>query len=171
MQQAILCPCGTSQNYSQCCALIHQNPQQTPSAEKLMRSRFSAFVLEDVDFIIDTYHSSCQASLSAQEIAQATKAKWLKLEIVSTHQNSTQENSESYVEFKAWFNEDNQLQLLHEKSRFVKEEINGQLCWRYIDGEHIESTNTLEEKQQSTKINRNAPCPCNSGKKYKKCCL
>ncbi len=167
MQHPLLCPCGSTQEYTQCCALIHQNPQQTPSAEKLMRSRFCAFVLDNADFIIKTYHSSCHASLSSSQIEQATKLEWLKLEIVSTQQNS----NESFVEFKAWFNENNQLQLLHEKSRFVKELINDQWCWRYIDGEHIESIDTPKEKQQSAKINRNAPCPCNSGKKYKKCCL
>ena len=166
-----LCPCGSALPYSDCCELIHQNPQSTPSAEKLMRSRFSAFALSKIDFIIATYHSSCHAQRSESEISYATDIEWLKLEIIAANSESnTDDISEDYVEFKAWFKQDNQLQLHHEKSRFVKEQIEEQWCWRYIDGLNL-NEQSIKHKGTSSKIKRNDPCPCNSGKKYKKCCM
>lgn len=140
-----------------------------------MRARYSAFALDNTDFIINTYHSSCNAALERQDISQTSDLEWLKLEIIPTTAN-VQGKDTDYVEFKAWYKRDNQLQLHHELSRFVKEKVEDVWYWRYIDGEFIDeqqlSTATARSQNpQSSTISRNAPCPCNSGKKYKRCCL
>jgi SEC-C motif-containing protein len=62
------------------------------------------------------------------------------------------------VEFKVHYQEAGAPLILHEKSRFIKEEGK----WFYLNGTVM--------PRISVKIGRNEPCPCGSGKKYKKCC-
>jgi len=158
------CPCGSTKHLNDCCAIIHNAPHKAEHAEQIMRARFSAFVLKKVDLIISTYHSSANAHLEREQIASATELSWIKLEIIDAPKPTT-DSSYSYVEFKAWFIEEGKLECLHERSRFQKELREQHLQWCYLDGEHKETvTNTK-------KVGRNDPCPCNSGKKYKKCCF
>lgn len=123
-----------------------------------MRARYSAYVLGLVDFIVKTYHPSCNAQLHRDEILQSIKNQWVKLEIISRSVNKN--GQEGYVEFKAHYLEKGKIHCLHEKSRFVAKEEEGKKHWYYIDGEYPKTLN----------VSRNDPCPCGSGKKYKKCC-
>ena len=143
-----------------------------------MRSRFSAYATKDAQYIYETYAKESQLSQSVDDIKDwSNVCVWLALHVHSFEENNIIEepSPEQFVEFSAYYVNENKLCVLREKSRFIQEsqcEDNQQMMqWRYIDGEHIESIDTPKEKQQSAKINRNAPCPCNSGKKYKKCCL
>lgn len=170
------CPCGNQQTYQQCCEPIHQNTALATQPEQLMRARYCAHVIKNVEFVIKTYHSSCQAELQAQEIKESVEGHWAKLEILDAPTPVDKgTDSEGYVEFKAYFQESGQLHCLHERSRFVKEA--GE--WRYIDGvmpsdlidpslEHVDPR--LNQSISKTKIGRNDPCLCGSGKKFKKCC-
>lgn len=119
-----------------------------------MRSRYSAFVYQLGDYLYDTYHPDYRGNLSVEELAEKTVA-WNNLQILSTTSFSTT----GYVEFKAWCLYQGKLICHHERSNFVKEN-NG---WLYCDG-------VIYPEQKSGKITRNDPCPCGSGKKYKKCC-
>ena len=117
-----------------------------------MRSRYSAFVKQDADYLVKTWHPSCQAATFRDDIQSGfSRTEWLGLTVFATEAGRTPD--EGFVSFVARFHENNKNGAIIERSRFLKE--NGQ--WYYIDG-----TRPL--------IGRNDPCPCGSGKKFKKCC-
>lgn len=153
-----LCPCGSKQAYRDCCERVHQNHAAADHPEKLMRSRYSAHVKRLVDFIVDTYHPSCGAEQHRDAIAQSINSEWLMLQVLSSSVDES--GKQGFVEFKAHYKEAGKQYCLHEKSRFVTEEKDGETLWYYIDGEY----------PKAEKVGRNDPCPCGSGKKHKKCC-
>ncbi len=160
------CPCGSRKSLANCCAVVHQQHRAAITAEQLMRARYTAFVIGNSDFIIDTYHSSCHAEQERAQILSAIDIKWLKLEIIDTELDTSTETA--FVEFKAWYMEGELLQHMHERSRFLQEDTPQGFCWRYIDGTCPKNTPLIN--RSSSKAGRNDPCPCHSGKKYKKCC-
>ena len=116
-----------------------------------MRSRYSAYVLKLNDYLRDTWHPSTRP----QELdVSADDTPWQRLQIISCEKGG-EVDSEGKVEFAAFY----QGGQLHERSRFVRE--GGR--WFYLDGEILAPL-------QEEKPGRNAPCPCRSGKKYKRCC-
>ena len=126
------CPCGRvdakkrAVAYADCCARFvdHFNDALAPDAEHLMRSRYSAFVLERADYLLATWHSSTRpASLDFD-----AGVKWLGLE-VREHKVTGADAAE--VEFVARYRLDGRAVRLHERSRFVCEEGR----WLYVDGE------------------------------------
>ena len=166
-----LCPCGSKQPLYRCCAQIHQDYGLATTAEQLMRARYSAFVLNDIDFIIQTYHSSCKAQEQRQQILDAMQLQWFKLEIINVTDDNLN-SKEAFVEFKARYVQNAKHQILHERSRFIKETVGQQSCWRYLDGNYDGNPgHNPDGTQQIIKIRRNDPCPCESGKKFKKCCF
>ncbi|MEZ8142161.1 hypothetical protein A1OO_19525 [Enterovibrio norvegicus FF-33] len=153
-----LCPCGSQQPYNQCCEPIHHQHSNADHPEKLMRARYSAHVVGLVDFVVATYHASCHAEEHREAIAKSVKSRWQMLQVLSSSVDDG--GKQGFVEFKAHYAEDGTPYCLHEKSRFVTEEKNGETLWFYIDGEY----------PKIEKVGRNDPCPCGSGKKHKKCC-
>lgn len=166
-----LCPCGSKQSYSQCCEIAHNDHSQVKTPEQLMRSRYSAHPLQLLDYVISTYHPSCNAEEQREGIAESIKSDWAGLEVIDTAPGS--DENEGFVEFKAYFNEGEQQYCMQERSRFIRENE----LWYYIDGEFPEQSQPeteidprLNQTVESFKIGRNDPCICGSGKKYKKCC-
>ncbi len=160
------CPCHSQKQYQQCCEPIHNHPSSATKPEQLMRARYSAHVLGLVDFVVHTYHPSCQAEAQRQEIAQSIDSEWLKLDVHSSEDGAN--SDEGYVTFSAYFNQDGEALCLTERSRFIRE--NGQ--WFYIDGTFPEQPRDerLNQPVNTLKVGRNDPCICGSGKKFKKCC-
>lgn len=177
------CPCGSQKSYADCCEIAHKNHAAVTTPAQLMRSRYSAHALQLVDYVIDTYHPSCQAELQRESITQSVASHWIKLDVADV-QKGCDEN-EGFVTFFAYFEDEKQLYCLGERSRFLRE--NG--LWYYIDGEFIEQdppamnepepieTSAASEAQiplphrtNAEKVGRNDPCTCGSGKKFKKCC-
>ncbi|MBB1201169.1 YchJ family protein [Enterobacteriaceae bacterium 89] len=147
-----LCPCGSALEYSLCCQRYLSGAETAPTPAQLMRSRYTAFVMKDADYLVRTWHPSCKAQDFRQELEQSfSGTEWLGLNISATDEG--RHSDEGFVTFVARFREHNKSSAIIERSRFLKE--NGQ--WYYIDG-----TRPL--------IGRNDPCPCGSGKKFKKCC-
>ena len=147
-----LCPCGSALQYSACCQRYLDGALPAPGPSQLMRSRYSAFVMKDADYLIKTWHPSCQAQQFRADLESGfAKTHWLGLSVFAADEGRNPD--EGFVSFIARFNDDNRSGVIIERSRFLKE--NGQ--WYYIDG-----TRPL--------IGRNDPCPCGSGKKFKKCC-
>ncbi|WKY57147.1 YchJ family protein [Vibrio sp. SNU_ST1] len=168
-----LCPCGSKNTYQQCCESAHLHHSAVETPEQLMRSRYSAHVLGLVDYVVATYHPSCNAEAQREGIAESIDSDWVGLEVIDTAAGSHQD--EGFVEFKAYFNEGTEQFCMQECSRFVREDG----LWYYIDGTFPEQGNEQEEQEidprlnqtvESFKIGRNDPCICGSGKKYKKCC-
>ena len=148
------CPCNSSKLYANCCGRYHKNENYPQCPETLMRSRYSAFVLDLSDYLYNTSSKDLQKKLSRKNLsAWATSNSWNKLEVITVNDNK--------VEFKAYYKDSNGIdQIHHELSTFIKENN----LWKYDTGiiNPLAATNQI--------IKRNAPCPCGSGKKYKKCC-
>ncbi|AQS50930.1 hypothetical protein PAEH1_03925 [Paenalcaligenes hominis] len=127
---SLQCPCQSALLYDHCCARWHTGDfyLQAPSAELLMRSRYSAFVLDKLDYLLATWHPSTRPqSLEANP----PNLKWLGLEI---RNHCTADSQHHYVEFVARNRLAGRATRLHEISHFIHE--NGQ--WFYVDGEFIE---------------------------------
>ncbi|WP_037383476.1 YchJ family protein [Serratia sp. DD3] len=148
-----LCPCCSGLPYHTCCQPLITGEQFAPSPLRLMRSRYSAYVLQNVDYLIATWHPDCQAeSWRSAIISSFANTEWFGLTIVEeTIGNNV---DEGFVEFIARFTESgHSSKMMHERSRFLRLEHR----WYYIDGTRPQ-------------LGRNSICPCGSGKKYKKCC-
>ncbi|GLT17658.1 UPF0225 protein [Vibrio zhanjiangensis] len=157
------CPCGTNRSYADCCEPIHKDHAKAKTPEQLMRSRYSAHVKGLVDYVIETYHPSCNAQIHREAIEQSIESNWCKLVVLKIEHGTCAQ--EGFVTFKAFYTEQDIEYCLEERSRFVKD--NG--LWYYIDGT-FPNENSLDDKPNMIKIGRNDPCFCGSGKKYKKCC-
>jgi len=143
------CPCGSGYLLSDCCGVyIHQH-QHAATAEQLMRSRYTAFVLGESAYLLQTWHASTRpASLGGLDL------RWFHLAIVATEQGKS-DDEQGIVSFIASYGQAPTGKRLHERSRFVREDG----CWYYVDGDcHV------------TSIGRNDACPCGSGDKFKRCC-
>jgi len=154
MQPPLACPCKSGQHYADCCAVFHQQQQKPRSCAQLMRSRYSAFILQLGEYLFATYHPDFRGDLTIEQLSEKS-LDWKNLQIIDTKSD----HNSGFVEFKAWYINDQQLACHHERSNFVK--LGEQ--WLYCDG-------AFYPEEKSGKIKRNDDCPCASGKKFKKCC-
>jgi SEC-C motif-containing protein len=156
------CPCGSSQKFSDCCEPFIKGAKKAPTAEKLMRSRYSAFATGQLDYIEKTHIPSGRKDLDMEGVTSwATNSEWLGLEIRET-EKGLEKDTEGKVEFKCKFIFNGSEQTHHELSTFEKQD--GE--WFFVDG--VMRNNTV--RRAEPKVGRNDPCPCGSGKKAKKCC-
>jgi SEC-C motif-containing protein len=135
---------------------------ETP--EQVMRARYTAYTRVDMAYLAATIHPS-NVDEGDEESARrwAEESEWLGLEILGTEAGGP-DDSEGIVEFVARFRtKDGEAHAHHERSLFVKE--NGR--WLFKEG-HTPGQGTV--RRTAPKVGRNDPCPCGSGKKYKKCC-
>lgn len=148
------CYCGSHKAYETCCGLLIEGPETADSAETLMRSRYCAYVVGAGEYLVATTVPEKQVPEDAELIrTHAEQTTWLGLTIL----DSEEEENRATVAFKAFYREgDGAIRVHHEKSTFRK--LDGR--WYYDEG-------TLYEAE----VGRNEPCPCGSGKKYKKCCM
>lgn len=122
----VLCPCCTNLSYQNCCAPYHQGLAQAASPEILMRSRYSAYALHLIDYLIQTTHPSQRHLYSKKDIENWAKSSiWLKLEICRAVNDR--------VEFKAFYQSGTMTITHHELSTFKKE----QETWYYLKGSHF----------------------------------
>jgi len=119
------CPCGLARPYGECCGAIHTGRAAAPTAEALMRSRFAAFAVGDEPYLLRSWHPSTRPARLGLDPAQ----HWLRLEVLAT-EGGTVFHSEGTVEFRAYFRERGQEDVLHERSRFVRDDG----AWVYLDG-------------------------------------
>lgn len=120
------CPCGSGQALAACCGRYHTGPLhlQAPDAAALMRSRYSAFVLQDADYLLQTWHPSTRPA----QLDFEPGLRWLGLQ-VRRHTPPAQGRAE--VEFVARSKLGGRAHRLHETSRFVCEQGH----WYYVDGD------------------------------------
>ncbi|TBR38065.1 zinc chelation protein SecC [Marinomonas agarivorans] len=160
------CPCGSDLLYDACCGVFHNTSVTAPTAEALMRSRYSAFYLKNFNYIESTQQLPDAPDQSAQDIKEANETtQWLKLEVLETI-GGQEQDEEGMVAFSAHFKEGRHTGKLQERSLFKK--VNNQ--WFYISGEHEVKQQTPLVTPAEMKLGRNEPCHCGSGKKFKKCC-
>ncbi len=156
------CPCTSGKAYDLCCGPILEGKAEAPTAEALMRARYSACATGNIDFIMNSNEPESRENLSREAIEEWSRASdWQGLEIIKTGKGGSAD-SEGVVEFKAHYMQNRARFTHHELATFKK--IEGK--WMFFDGEQINEP----AHRDAAKVGRNDPCPCGSGKKYKKCC-
>jgi len=157
------CPCGSGKTLEECCGPILDGSREAVSAEGLMRARYSAFPEKRIDFLGRSLHPSHRDDYD--EVATrrwANQSDWLGLQILAV-EGGGEEDDRGRVEFIARYREKGVLRSYHESSEFAR--YRGR--WYFVSGETIRPEARVRD---TAKVGRNDPCPCGSGKKYKKCC-
>lgn len=123
------CPCNPKVLYADCCQKAHQNIHSVTTAEALMRSRYSAFVLANIDYLQISQHTTTRPKPETKKdtLRRTKSVRWVRLEVLETSDGLAHEAT-GVVEFKAFYIEKNKLQRIHEVSTFCKE--NGH--WVYL---------------------------------------
>ena len=122
-----LCPCGSNIFYAACCGPFLSHHQIPSTPEALMRSRYTAYFMGNIDYIVETMKSPASDRfdpISARE--RANKIKWLELNVV----NASHDKNTGTVEFYASYADGQKTRVLHEISRFILE----QGKWFYVSG-------------------------------------
>jgi len=157
------CHCGDERPYEACCGPFIQGIEAPPTAETLMRSRYSAYVVGAIDYIIDSNDPEEVEKVDRESTESWSKnSEWHGLEVLSV-ENGLAGDSKGVVEFTADFTFEDERQKHHEVAYFRKRENR----WYYADGQMKKGETFTREMP---KVGRNDPCPCGSGKKFKKCC-
>jgi len=160
----IPCPCFSGKLYADCCEPVLSGAHPAATAESLMRARYSAYALGAIEFILSSTYPDRRGECDEKAItAWSAKSEWTGFEIVSTEAGQAGD-TEGKVEFIARFTEDRMKKILHETGIF--KHVDG--IWYYVDGT-VHPPKPFVRGED--KLNRNDPCPCGSGKKYKKCCM
>ena len=163
MKNEELCPCKSGKTYGECCGPIISGAEKAKTAEALMRARYSSYVTGDIQFLKASATKEVQEEFDEQASkAWSASAEWHGLEIIRT-EGGTARHKKGVVEFRALYTANGEFCNHHEVSNFVKEEDG----WKFADGELVGEKPIVREEP---KVGRNDPCPCGSGKKYKKCC-
>ncbi|WP_246067923.1 YchJ family protein [Legionella geestiana] len=150
------CLCGSLMPYEGCCEPYHTHVTAAPTPEALMRSRYTAFVLGNIDWIQASMKGAPLEGFDANAARLwASSVTWLGLEVLNA---GTQDATHGTVEFIARFLERDALVLMHEISEFEQE--NGR--WLYVNGR-------AGAMASHKKIPLNAACPCGSQRKFKNC--
>lgn len=152
----MLCPCGSKVDFDHCCGVYISGETNPPTAEALMRSRYTAYSLADMAYINKTMRGKPALGFNEEEAkAWATNVTWMGLEVIRAYDG---ENNDAFVEFIATLMDKKKLQRIHEISQFEQEDG----VWVYVDGKNPQGTKKVVPSQ-------NGPCPCGSEKKYKNC--
>lgn len=147
----INCPCGTQKLYHHCCQPLISGQLLAADNVSLMRSRYTAYSLKKIDYLVETWHpSTCPLNLKSLLLQEGHSRQWLGLNLISSLQETA---SQGFVKFFAHFQESGKKGWIYETSRFVQL----QSRWVYIDGVHHQPA-------------LNETCPCGSSLKFKRCC-
>lgn len=150
------CPCGLNRPFDECCApIIEGVPAST--AEALMRSRYSAFVKRKLDHVERTHAPEVRDDFNraeAERLAEESELKGLKICSVK------ETGDTAAIEFS--------MKIRQDKKEVIKTALSHFRCdrgkWFFVRSEPV------KRQQRVSKVGRNDPCPCQSGKKAKKCC-
>lgn len=154
-----LCPCDSGKPFADCCEVYISGKRLPHTPEQLMRSRYSAFQVMDIDYIGNTMRGPALKDYSKLETENwARSIEWLGLEVV----NTGMKDHDGFVEFIAKYSKDGKQDQIHERSEFHRKDGK----WYYVDGKDPNRTMPVHVE----KVGRNEPCVCGSGKKSKKCC-
>jgi SEC-C motif-containing protein len=158
--RAVTCECGLEPSIENCCGRYISGKELPPTPEALMRSRYSAYATGAIDYIVSTHDPATRDQVDEPSAREWSKnATWEGLEVHEAKTNG----DEGTVEFTARYSMKGQ-KLKHRELALFKK-IDGR--WLYHDGNMVKPKPVTRE---TPKVGRNDPCPCGSGKKFKKCC-
>lgn len=156
------CACKSGKSFESCCGPYISGKADAPTAEALMRSRYTAYATGNIDYIEKTTAPEALSDFDRDGSEKwAKQSEWTGLEIVSTTKGQASDN-DGVVEFIAQYTIEGSPISHHEISDFRKEKGH----WLFVDGRVVRDP----VRNEGPKVGRNDPCPCGSGKKYKKCC-
>ncbi|MEQ1877474.1 MAG: YchJ family protein [Bdellovibrionia bacterium] len=162
-----MCPCGSNLSFESCCGPLLSGASRPETAEKLMRSRYTAFTRGDVAYIKKTLAPEMHGDFDEAGVLEwAGGSKWKGLNIISTEAGQTGD-SKGVVRFVATYETGGVMYEHNEVSQFRKDST-GQ--WLFVDGDGEQKRVVTQHVRTAPKVGRNDPCPCGSGKKFKKCC-
>jgi len=118
----LACPCGLGDDYAACCGRLHAGAA-APTAEALMRARYSAFAVGDLAYLLGTYHSSSRPEVFSLE----PSIEWTRLAVLAT-QDGGLFDAEGTVQFRAVYVRDGKRGVHAETSRFAREDGR----WTYV---------------------------------------
>ena len=148
------CPCGSDKEFKACCDLYISGQEEAPTAEKLMRSRYSAFVVEEPEYIFNTHDPATRDDVDLEEIrAWSEQSDWEGLNIVAT-EAGLESDTTGKVEFVAHYTAGKKEEHHHELSTFNKKDGK----WFFTDGALVNNT----VRRSGPKVGRNDPCVCGS---------
>ena len=156
------CPCGSTKPLAQCCQPYIDGRAQAPTAEALMRARYTSFVTGRIDFIEATHDPAAGGNFDRKAAEKWSKeSQWKGLRIVATKDGGPRDET-GIVTFVAQFSQGGKDYRHEEMSRFRRQDGR----WLFVEA--------LEPKGETyvktgPALGRNDPCHCGSGKKFKKC--
>ena len=150
------CPCGSGTDFDACCGPVIAGAP-APTAEALMRSRYTAFVRGYADYIDATY----AAEFRDRDGSALPPVDWVGLQIFGATGGGSGDDTGT-VDFAARYKQDGEVRVHRENSNFRREDGR----WVYVDG----TVAAQPPAGKIARVGRNDPCPCGSGKKFKKCC-
>ncbi len=152
------CFCGSGRPFAECCQPYIKGEKPAPTAEALMRSRYSAYASAAYDYLTATDHPDTRENYEHQ--ANADVISWQGLQVLASEKGGA-DDDEGWVTFIASYTVSGVPHSIEEKSHFRRQDGR----WFYYDGKARQAP-----RRSSDKVGRNDPCPCGSGKKFKKCC-
>lgn len=157
------CHCGSGKPFSECCEPV-LNGAPAPTAEALMRSRYSAYAVKNMEHLEKSLIESKRGDFDVEAAEKwAEDSTWQGLEVIETVGGGENDDT-GEVEFVARFMTGSGVnQHHHERASFTK--VDGR--WLYSNGKVMGG---VPFRRETPKVGRNEPCPCGSGKKFKKCC-
>ncbi len=123
------CPCGSGDDYDDCCGPLHRGERAAQTAQALMRSRYSAFAVGDAAYLLTSWHPASRP----RELTLDDAVAWRRLQIVDTEAGG-RDDDHGVVEFRAQYVTGGGRRILHERSRF--ERVDG--AWVYVDGDLLD---------------------------------
>ena len=145
------CPCGSGRPYGVCCEPLIRGEAQAATPEELLRSRFSAFALNEVDYVLATQIEQDRPAVEGW----SSSAKFSELRILRQNLSEAQ----ATIDFEADYESKGEQHVHKERSLF-----------NLVDGRWLFSKGGGVPAVAAVKVGRNDPCPCGSAKKHKKCC-
>ena len=158
------CPCCSGAEFARCCEPFLSGTRSPETAEQAMRARYTAYTRADIDYLMSTLHPDNREEGDEESAKQwAADSEWLGLEVVATERGAAGDD-EGLVEFVARYRDrKGVVHAHHERSLFVRQDGR----WVFREGA---TPSQAPMRRDGAKVGRNDPCPCGSGKKFKKCC-
>jgi SEC-C motif domain protein len=122
----IACPCGSGEAFGCCCLAVHRGERQAATAEQLMRARYSAYAVGDLDYVWQSWHPRTRPSA----LTPAGPLTWTGLQILDTVDGRPGDQT-GEVEFRAHYRDGARTGTMHERSRFAVRARR----WLYVDGD------------------------------------
>lgn len=156
------CPCCSGKEYAACCEPMLLGAKLAESAEELLRSRYTAHVKRQIDYILQTVLPEQAHRHDRKAIEEwARSTEWTGLEVLEV-KDGKPEDAGGIIEFNARFRIEGKEKKHHEIALFRK--VDGK--WYFDDGE----TKLKPIINETAACKPNDPCSCGSGRKFKKCC-